>query len=78
MTTTSPQPLLYHRRSALLSQRDLADKAGVTASTIYLIESGRSPDPKLKTMRLVADALGVSAADITEFRESLRRQLHGR
>jgi DNA-binding XRE family transcriptional regulator len=61
------------RRRQLLSQRDLARKAGVTASTIYLIETGRT-EPRLKIMRLICDALNVSPMEIDEFRDSLERQ----
>jgi transcriptional regulator with XRE-family HTH domain len=53
-----------------LSQRDLAQKAGVTASTIYLIENGRT-EPRLKVMRQISDALGVSAFEIDEFRSAI-------
>jgi DNA-binding XRE family transcriptional regulator len=57
----------------LLSQRDLAQKAGVTASTIYLIETGRT-EPRLKIMRLICDALGVSPMEVDEFRLALEGQ----
>jgi DNA-binding XRE family transcriptional regulator len=53
-----------------LSQRDLAKKAGVTASTIYLIENGRT-EPRLRVMRQICDALGVNALDVDEFRAAL-------
>jgi transcriptional regulator with XRE-family HTH domain len=49
-----------------LSQRDLARKAGVTASTIYLIENGRT-EPRLSIMRRLCDSLGVSPAEVDEF-----------
>lgn len=54
------------RRSRLLSQRDLAAKAGVTASTIYLIEVGRTT-PRLKIMRKICEALDVEYTEIDEF-----------
>jgi DNA-binding XRE family transcriptional regulator len=58
------------RRGQLMSQRDLAQKAGVTASTIYLIENGRT-EPRLKVMRQICEALGVGAFDVDEFRAAL-------
>jgi DNA-binding XRE family transcriptional regulator len=58
------------RRRRLLSQRDLASRAGVTASTIYLIETGRT-EPRLKIMRLICEALGVSPMEVDEFRAAL-------
>jgi DNA-binding XRE family transcriptional regulator len=58
------------RRNQLLSQRDLAQKAGVTASTIYLIETGRT-EPRLKIMRQICEALGVKPLDVDEFRRAL-------
>jgi DNA-binding XRE family transcriptional regulator len=53
-----------------MSQRDLAQKAGVTASTIYLIEVGRT-EPRLKVMRQICEALGVKPQDVDEFRRAL-------
>jgi transcriptional regulator with XRE-family HTH domain len=58
------------RRNQLLSQRDLARKANVTPSTIYLIESGKTR-PRLKVMRQICEALGVDPRDVEEFRETL-------
>jgi len=62
--------LRYLRRNQLLSQRDLADKAGVNASTIYLIENGKT-EPRLIIMRKICDALGVRPVDVDEFRLTL-------
>ncbi len=58
------------RRRMLLSQRDFATKAGLTPSTIYLIESGRT-EPRLKVMRQICEALGVSPLEVDEFRTAL-------
>jgi DNA-binding XRE family transcriptional regulator len=58
------------RRNHLLSQRDLAKKAGITASTVYLIENGRTT-PRLSVMRRVCAALAVNPQEIDEFRNEL-------
>lgn len=58
------------RRERLLTQRELAKRAGVAPSTIYLIEVGRSL-PQLRIMIRLADALGVGPEQISEFRERL-------
>lgn len=58
------------RRNQLLSQRDLARKARVTPSTIYLIEAGKTR-PRLKVMRQICEALGVQPQEIDEFRQTL-------
>lgn len=58
------------RRRQLMSQRDLAHKAGVTPSTIYLIEAGRT-EPRLKVMRQICEALAVAPHEIDEFRREL-------
>jgi transcriptional regulator with XRE-family HTH domain len=65
--------LSYVRRQKLLSQRDLAQRARITPSTIYLIESGRTR-PQLRVMRRICDVLGVSPWDVDEFAESLNQQ----
>lgn len=51
------------REQAVLSQSDLAEKAGVSKTTIIKIEQGKiSPHPT--TIRKLAAALGVEASDL--------------
>ncbi len=61
--------LREHRRTQLLSVRALAERAGVSTKTIVEAEKGRKVErgTSLRTMRLLSDALGVPAMDITEF-----------
>ena len=67
---TLPLPLYTHRRNRLLSQRDLAERAGINALTIGLVERGEST-PRLKTIRKLCEALGVGPLDVREFRAVL-------
>lgn len=46
-----------------LSQQSLADRAGVTKSTVYEAETGRRT-PMLDSLGKIADALGVEVADL--------------
>jgi len=43
-----------------LSQDALSKKANITFHTISKIESGATPDPRIETVKRIADALGVS------------------
>ncbi len=63
-------PLETLRRRQLLSQRDLAQQAGVSLSTIYLTENGKSR-PTLKVMRAICAVLGVQPTEVNEFRAAL-------
>lgn len=55
--------LKQHREGAMVSQRELAKKSGVTQSTIWDLENlGRGAHPR--TVRKLADALGVTPADL--------------
>jgi transcriptional regulator with XRE-family HTH domain len=54
---------LRHERDLL--QKQLAEKAGLTASMVSQIESGRLT-PTLPTLRKVAGAFGVSVAELLE------------
>ena len=65
------QPLAIVRRYKLLSQRDLATLAGVSDSTVFLIESEKAIHPTLKVMRRICDALHMAPLDIEEFRREL-------
>jgi transcriptional regulator with XRE-family HTH domain len=71
MEGPSALPLATIRKRKLLSQRDLARKAGVALSTIYLLEAGKTERTTFKVMRAVSDALGVPADSIAEFQRAL-------
>ena len=67
MSESAALPLALVRRRNLLSQRDLAARAGVALSTIYLLEAGKTERVTFKVMRAVSDALGVPPQAIAEF-----------
>jgi transcriptional regulator with XRE-family HTH domain len=62
------EPLATLRKRKLLSQRDLAARAGVALSTVYLLETGKTARVTFKVMRAVSDALEVPPESIAEFR----------
>ena len=64
------------RLQALLSMRQLARKAGLSATTIYLLESGQRT-PQLLTIYKLSRALGVSPDEIEEFRRAMDRESAG-
>jgi transcriptional regulator with XRE-family HTH domain len=51
------------RERGLLTQRDLAQRAGITQAAISRIECGHT-EPHLRTIRKLADALAVDPADL--------------
>lgn len=52
------------RRQAGLSQRELAQRAGLDFSYISKVENGRLPPPAADTIVLLCSLLGVSADDL--------------
>jgi transcriptional regulator with XRE-family HTH domain len=52
------------RLDAGLSQEDLHRRTGVSRDTISKMETGDRPNPHPRTLRKLAQALGVSVADI--------------
>lgn len=56
--------LEHIRRLRGLSQRELAEKAGVSPATVYELEVGKRPTPRPSTLRKLAEALEVEIADI--------------
>ena len=54
------------RNERFLSQRDLARKPGVSPTTIMHLETGESVDPRLSTVRKVAEALGVDPNSLVD------------
>jgi transcriptional regulator with XRE-family HTH domain len=47
-----------------LSQEELHEMTGVSRDTISRMETGDRPNPHPRTLRRLAEALGVSVADI--------------
>lgn len=56
--------LLRHRRQAGLTQRDLAQKAGVHHNTISALEVGKTKAVEAETLRRLSSALGVPVGDL--------------
>jgi transcriptional regulator with XRE-family HTH domain len=54
------------RRRAALTQGELADKAGVGITTIVRIETGEITEPRVSTLRKLAEALGVEPRDLLQ------------
>jgi transcriptional regulator with XRE-family HTH domain len=58
------------RIDRLLTMRELAQRAGVALSTVYLVEAGRTR-PSFRVMRQLATALAVEPQAIDEFAQVL-------
>jgi transcriptional regulator with XRE-family HTH domain len=56
------------RRAAGMRQQDLAEAAGVGISLVTQLEQGRTKDPRLTTLRALANALGVDMNELTGHR----------
>ena len=64
-------PTLKEARMArLLTVRELAEKADVAPSTVYLTETGRTV-PRFAVIRKLAAALEVEPSSITEFARAM-------
>jgi len=58
------------RAERLLSIRDLAQRAHVAPSTVFLIESGRTI-PRQRVARQIAEVLRVDPMEVDEFRRRI-------
>ncbi len=58
------------RKQKDLSQDKLSKLAGVTLTTLVKIESGSNDNPKIKTLKKIADALEVTVNDLLEDRSN--------
>jgi transcriptional regulator with XRE-family HTH domain len=52
------------RTRAGLTQQALAVKAGLSVSAVIHIEAGRIPDPRISTLKALAEALGCRIDDL--------------
>src|SRR5918998_1418372 len=65
--------LRQYRSAAGLTQEDLAERSGLSADTISLLERGEHRRPHRYTMQNLADALGLSRSDRIRFETSARK-----
>ena len=63
--------LAAHRERRGWSRQQLARAAGITIQPINKVERGTGWKPQLRTVHLIAQALGVDPADVDEFRPAL-------
>ena len=63
---TTGEKLRRLRRGNAMTQQQLAEASGVSPSTIVAIERGDRPNPHPGTLGKLAEALGVSPADLLE------------
>jgi transcriptional regulator with XRE-family HTH domain len=66
MPRISGEKLRGVRDRRLLSQRELAERAGLSPTTILKLEAGRVEDPHPRTVRKLAQALEVDPAELVE------------
>jgi len=62
--STIAKNIKKYRAKLGISQDKLSKLAGITLHTITKIESGATPDPRIETVKKIADALGVSIYDL--------------
>jgi predicted ATPase/transcriptional regulator with XRE-family HTH domain len=61
------------RSAALLSQEALAERSGLSTRTVSDIETGSARTPRLITVMLLAEAMGLSEGDRTRLQDAARR-----
>jgi transcriptional regulator with XRE-family HTH domain len=64
--STIAKNIKKYRDKLGISQDKLSKMAGVTLHTIAKIETGSTPDPRVETLRKIADALGVGVDDLIQ------------
>ena len=64
ITISIARNIKKYRQKAGMSQDKLSKLAGVTLHTITKIESGATLDPRVETVKKIADALGCSVDEL--------------
>jgi len=62
--TTIGKNIKKYREKLGISQDKLSKLGGMTFHTIAKIESGATPDPRIETVKKIANGLGVSIDDL--------------
>jgi predicted ATPase/transcriptional regulator with XRE-family HTH domain len=73
VTESLADVLRLFRSSAHLSQEALAERSGLSTRTVSDIETGSARTPRLVTVMLLAEALGLSPEDRTRLQEAGRK-----
>jgi ribosome-binding protein aMBF1 (putative translation factor) len=66
VVATTGDKLRRERRGEGLTQAELAERSGVAQSTIAQIEGGARPNPHPRTLKKLAEALGVQTRELLE------------
>jgi|GEM_PF-807468 Predicted transcriptional regulators len=75
MNKSFGQHLKELRRSANVSQRDLADKAGVDYTYISKVENDRLPPPSAETIEKISEILGADSTDLLSYAKKIPTDL---
>ena len=70
--------LRRHRQRLAWSQEELAEASGVAARTISDLERGVAQQPRSATVRMLAEALGLSGGDLAGFKAAARASREAR
>jgi len=62
--STIAKNIKKYRGKMGISQDKLSKLASITLHTITKIESGATPDPRIETVRKIANALGIGVDDL--------------
>lgn len=62
--STIGENIKKYRQKLGISQDILSKRANLAFHTIAKIEAGSTPDPRIETVKKIADALGVSLDDL--------------
>ena len=62
--TTIGDNIRKYRKKLGISQDILSKRANLAFHTIAKIEAGSTPDPRIETVKKIADALGVTLDDL--------------
>jgi len=73
VTESLADVLRLFRSAAHLSQEALAERSGLSTRTVSDIETGSARTPRLITIMLLAEALGLSASERSRLQEAARK-----
>ena len=75
--STIAKNIKKYRGKMGISQDKLSKLASITLHTITKIESGATPDPRIETVRKIANALGIGVDDFLKSKWCCKKCLGG-
>lgn len=70
------EAIRHHRKQRGLTQEELAERAGIAATSVVRLESGEVKAPRLSTLHKLSEALSINPTELVQLVSAVRPPAH--